>query len=159
MFGPYDEGRARAEVRGLPGGFAVGFGGAADRGDFLRRWEDAHGDAEARAAIVAQLQGGRTCGDCGARLDAFADLGAWRCVPCADVASAAAWDAAGGDVEQLATLDGPDRCSSCGELGCAGVCEQGREVDAVCTGCAGGCLECRELDMRAAGGDTARGRP
>lgn len=57
MLGPYDETRARGEAANYPGGFAVGFATSADRGDFLRRWEDAHGDAAARAAIVARLQG------------------------------------------------------------------------------------------------------
>jgi hypothetical protein len=69
MLGPYDEGRARGEAANYPGGFAVGFATSADRGDFLRRWEDAARVPGARAAIVAQLAGevgAGACARCGA---------------------------------------------------------------------------------------------
>lgn len=62
MAGPYDEARARAEAARLPGGWAIGFESNADRGDFLRRFEDSGRDGT-RAQLVAQLQAaGRPAG-------------------------------------------------------------------------------------------------
>jgi len=76
----------------------------------------------------------------------------------------ASWD--GEDDEHDGAGSGPSlaRCSSCGEIGCLGDCEQGSGPEGghacdqsrstgrcdcpPCEGCAGGCLECEELNMR-----------
>lgn len=62
MHGPYDEERARLEAAHWPDGWAIGFATNADRGDFLRRYEDAGRDGT-RAELVQRLQAaGRPAG-------------------------------------------------------------------------------------------------
>lgn len=56
MLGPYGEERARGEAANYPGGFAVGFASSADRGDFLRRYEDGWRPGAAPASAPAPAE-------------------------------------------------------------------------------------------------------
>jgi hypothetical protein len=95
--------------------------------------------------VIEQAPEGTTCADCG-----FIKIGPVALVAGHYVCSP--WCArqvieGGAEYVPLAT-DEPERCSSCGLLGCASGCEQGRDDAPACEGCEGGCIQCAELDQR-----------